>query len=137
MNFQPATGPTVTPRAPLAVVPQDNRPLFPVNQLPECTQNLPLTHLILYSVSDQSALALSVWNCSSGYIDQTPNIAPLQKTNTTFLSLAALSDNDGGQGNFYIMFDSGSGPQVEEWTVPRFAGEPWTTTRNVTVDFAM
>ena len=35
----------------------------------------------------------------------------------------------------YIMFDSGKGPQVEEWTMPKRAGEPWITSRNVTVDF--
>lgn len=60
---------------------------------------------------------------------------PLQKANTTYLSLAAMSDKATGDGNVYIMFDSGNGRQVEEWTVPKRAGNPWVTSRKVTVDF--
>ena len=68
-------------------------------------------------------------------MDHTSDIQHLQKPNTTFLSLAAMSDKATGEGSLYVMYDSGSGPQVEEWTVPRFTGDPWVTSRNVTVDF--
>lgn len=48
-----------------------------------------------------------------------------------------MSDRVSGDGSVYIMFDSGHGPQVEEWTVPKRAGDPWVTRRNVTVDFGL
>ena len=46
-----------------------------------------------------------------------------------------MSDRKSGDGDLYIMFDSGSGPQVEEWTVPKRAGDPWTISRAVTSNF--
>jgi hypothetical protein len=49
--------------------------------------------------------------------------------------LAAVSDRVTGDGKLYIMFDYGRGPQVEEWTVPKRADDPWITSRNVTMDF--
>jgi hypothetical protein len=94
-----------------------------------------LTNLILYAVPDRSSLVLSAWNCSTGFLNHTSEIEPLQKANATYLSLAAMSDMVTGDGNVYIMFDSGNGPQVEEWTVPTRAGDPWVTRRNVTVNF--
>jgi hypothetical protein len=94
-----------------------------------------LTHLILFAVPDRSSLVLSAWNCTSGFSDRTSEIEPLQKPNTTYLALAAMSDRVTGIGNVYIMFDVGHGPQVEEWTVPQRAGQPWVTVKNVTVDF--
>ncbi|KAL2038105.1 hypothetical protein N7G274_009052 [Stereocaulon virgatum] len=132
-----STGLTVEPQSPLAVVAQDNQPLYTTDTLPECTKNTPLTNLILFAVSDRTSLVLSAWNCSTGFLDQTSEIKPLQKVDTTFLSLAAMSDRATGNGSVYIMFDSGSGPQVEEWAVPKRAGDPWVTTRNVTVDFGL
>jgi hypothetical protein len=96
-----------------------------------------LTNLILYAVPDRSSLVLSAWNCSTGFLNHTPEIEPLQKANTTYLSLAAMNDPVTKDGNVYIMFDSGNGPQVEEWTVPTHAGDPWVTRREVTVDFAL
>lgn len=80
---------------------------------------------------------MSAWNCTAGFEDHTAEIQPLQKANTTFLSLTAMSDRATGDGNVYIMFDSGKGPEVEEWTVPKRAGEPWTVSRKVDVDFAL
>ena len=97
----------------------------------------PLTHLILFAGPDRSSLVMIAWDIISGFLDHTFEIAPLQKPNTTFLSLAAMSDTATWDGNVYIMFDSGSGPQIEEWTVPKRAGLPWVTSRNVTVDFQM
>lgn len=47
-----------------------------------------------------------------------------------------MSDVTIGDRNVYIMFDSGNGRQVEEWTVPIRAGDPWVTRRNVTVNLA-
>lgn len=86
---------------------------------------------------DRSSIVLSAWNCSTGFLNHTSEIAPLQKPNTIFLALAAMSDMETGDANVYIMFDSGQGPQVEEWTVPTRAGDPWVDVRNVTVDFGM
>ena len=97
----------------------------------------PLANLIIYTSPDRSSLSLNAWNCTSGFVDQTPAIQPLQKANTTFLSLAAMSDRATGDGNLYLLFDSGTGPLVEEWTVPQHAGDPWTGRRNVTVDFGL
>lgn len=68
-------------------------------------------------------------------MDHTSEIKPLQKSNTTYLSLAAVSDRVTGDGNLYIMYDSGNGPQVEEWTVPSRADDPWIKSRKVTTDF--
>jgi hypothetical protein len=94
-----------------------------------------LANLILFAVPNRSSLVLSAWNCTTGFLDHTSEIEPLQKPNTTYLSLAAMSDRVTGDGNLYVMFDSGNGPQVEEWTVPKRAGDPWVTSRNVTVGF--
>ena len=107
--------------------------------MPECTHNddLRATNLILFAVPDCSSLILNAWNCSSGYLDHTSEIQPLQKANTTYLSLASTLDKATGNGSVYIMFDSGNGPQVEEWTVPKRAGDPWITSRNVTTDFGL
>ena len=97
----------------------------------------PITHLIFFAVPDRSSLVLSVWNCTSGFSDHTSEIAPLQKPNTTFLSLETIRDPETWDALVYIMFDSGSGPQVEEWAVPKIAGLPWVTSRSVTVDFQL
>ena len=80
---------------------------------------------------------MNSWDCSLGISDRTVEIAPLQKANTTFLSLAAATHVQTGDANVYIMFDSGSGLQVEEWIMPRQAGLPWDTSNNVTVDFQL
>ena len=132
-----ATGLSVQPRSPLTVVSQDNQPLYTQATLPECTHgdDLRATNLILYTVPDGSSLVLSAWNCSSGYLNHTSEIQPLQKPNTTYLSLTSSLDRATGNGSVYIMYDSGGGPQVEEWTVPKRSGEPWTTRRDVTTDF--
>ena len=139
ITSQAATPLTVGSRAPLAVVAQDNQPLYTDYNitLPECYQETPLTTLILFATPDGSSLVLSAWNRTAGFEDHTAEIEPLQKPNTTFLSLAAMSDRDTGDGNVYLMFDTGSGPQVEEWTVPKRAGNPWEVSRKVDVDFAL
>ena len=72
-----------------------------------------------------------------GISDHTIEIAPLQKANTTFLSLAAMNHVQSGDASVYIMFDSGTGPQVEEWIMPKRAGLPWNTSTTVTVDFQL
>lgn len=91
----------------------------------------------MFTVPDRSSLVLNAWNCSTGFLDHTDEIKPLQKPNTTYLSLAAMSDRATGDGSVYVMFDSGTGPQVEEWTMPQCAGDPWVTSRNVTIDFGL
>lgn len=70
-------------------------------------------------------------------MNHTSEIEPLQKANTTYLSLAAMNDKETGDGNVYIMFDSGNGPQIEEWTVPKRAGDAWVMNRNVTIDLGL
>ncbi|KAL9118892.1 MAG: hypothetical protein Q9187_004552, partial [Circinaria calcarea] len=99
LTSQSPTGLTVEPRSPLVVVAQDNQPLYTTDTLPECTHNTPLTNLILFAVPDRSSLVLSTWNCSTGFLDHTSEIEPLQKANTTYLSLAAMSDRATGDGN--------------------------------------
>lgn len=130
-----ATGLTVDPRAPLAVVAQDNSVLYTNTSKQQCMSDTPLANLILFTVPDRSSLVLNAWNCTTGFLDRTFEIQPLQKANTTFLSLSATNDKATGDGYLYIMSDSGTGPQVEEWTVPKLAGDPWVTSRNITIDF--
>lgn len=127
----------INPRSPLTVVAQDNQPLFSADTMPECVQQTPLTHLIIFAVPDRSSLAMSAWNCTSGFQDHTDEIKPVQRHNTTYLSLASMSDRVTGDGSLYIMFDTGEGPQVEEWTVPKRAGAPWVKSRRVTTDFGI
>ncbi|KAL8670207.1 MAG: hypothetical protein Q9168_005240 [Polycauliona sp. 1 TL-2023] len=134
LTRESATGLVVEPRSPLAISVQDNQPLYTVDTLPECAKRRPLTHLILYTSQDSQRLILNAWNCSTGVLDHTDQIKPLQKTNTTYLALSALNDRD-TEGVIYIMFDSGDGPQIEEWTVPTRTGDSWLTSRNVTSDF--
>lgn len=135
ITSQSSTPITVDSRAPLAIVAQDNQELYTTETLPQCYQETPLTNLILFTASDRGSLKLSAWNCTAGFEDHTTEIEPLQKANTTFLALAAMSDRATGDGNVYIMFDSGRGPQIEEWTVPKRAGDPWTTSRKVDASF--
>lgn len=137
MTSQSTTPLTIDARAPLAVVAQDNQPLYDSNTLPECYQQTPLTNLILYTTPDRRSLGLTAWNCTAGYEDHTAEIQPLQKQNTTILALAAMSDRATGDGDMYIMYDSGAGPQIEEWTVPKRAGDPWVTRRSINADFAL
>ena len=137
MTSESATPLTVDSRAPLAVVAQDNQPLYTTDTLPECTQQTPLTNLIFFATPDRSSLVLSAWNCTVGFEDHTAEISPLQKPNTTYLALAAMSDRATGDGDLYIMFDSGRGPEIEEWTVPKRAGDAWEVSRKVDVDFAL
>ena len=105
--------------------------------MPECTRSTPLTNLIFFATADRSALVLSAWNCTAGFLDHSSEIEPLQKPNTTYLSLAATNDRVSGDGDLYIMFDSGNGPQVEEWAVPKRAGDPWVMGRTVTDNFGI
>lgn len=139
ITSQSATPLTVDPEAPLAVVAQDNQPLFNDYNitLPECFQETPLTQLILFTDPARHTLTLSAWNCTDGFEDHSAEIAPLQKENATILALAAMSDRATGNGNVYIMFDAGKGPEVEEWTVPKRAGMPWVTSRKVDADFVL
>ena len=126
----------VEPRSPLAVAVQDNQPLYRADTLPECAKRRPLTHLIFYASRNSQRLILSAWYCSTGFSDHTPQIKPLQKPNTTYLALSALNDRARGKGVIFIMFDPGTGPQIEEWTVPSLAGDPWVTRRDVNTDFS-
>jgi len=139
ITSQSPTPLTVDPRAPFAVVAQDNQPLYTDYNitLPECYQETPLTNLIMFATPDRHSLSMTAWNCTAGFQDHTSEIDPLQKPNTTFLAIATMSDRATGNGNVYLMFDDGTGPQVEEWTVPRRAGDPWTVSRLVDVDFAL
>ncbi|KAK4542781.1 hypothetical protein LTR36_006157 [Oleoguttula mirabilis] len=139
LTSQSTTPLTIDPRAPLAIVAQDNQPLYTDYglTLPSCYQETPLTNLIMFATPDRSSLVMNVWNCTAGFQDHTSEIQPLQKLNTTFLALAAMSDRATGDGNVYLMFDNGTGPQVEEWTVPRRAGDPWVVSRKVDVNFLM
>lgn len=105
--------------------------------MPECTRQTPLTHLILFTVPDRSSLVMNTWNCTDGFVDHKTEIEPLQRINTTYLALAAVNDRNTGNGTLYVMFDSGRGPQVEEWVMPKQAGNMWVTSRNVTVDFGI
>ena len=104
--------------------------------MPECAHKTPLTHLILYTTPDRNSLILSTWNCSQGFLDHTSQITPLQKASTTYLSLSTGNDKRKENNSVYIMFDSGGGPQVEEWMVPEQAGNPWMTNRSITVEFS-
>ena len=134
-----ATGLNVDPHAPLAIIAQDNQPLYgDISHLPECTHNTPLTNLIIYTTdASRSSLSLSAWNCTSGFVDQSADLKPLQKANATFLSLAGMSERATGNGSLYVMFDVGRGPQVEEWAVPKHAGDLWVTSRPVQVNFGL
>ncbi|KAL8879575.1 MAG: hypothetical protein Q9192_008205, partial [Flavoplaca navasiana] len=123
------------PRSPLAIAVQDNQPLYTLDTFPECAKRRPLTHLIFYASTDSHRLILSAWNCSTGFLDRTPEIKPLQKPNTMYLALSAVNDRATGKGVLYVMFDPGTGPQIEEWTVPPLAGDPWVTRRTVNTNF--
>ncbi|KAL8864488.1 MAG: hypothetical protein Q9198_009830, partial [Flavoplaca austrocitrina] len=125
----------VEPRSPFAIAVQDNQPLYTLDKFPECAKRRPLTHLIFYASRDSQRLILSAWKCSTGLLDHTPEIKPLQKPNTTYLALSAVDDRAKGRGVLYVMFDPGPGPQIEEWTVPSLAGDPWVTRRTVNTDF--
>ncbi|KAL8849392.1 MAG: hypothetical protein Q9221_005630 [Calogaya cf. arnoldii] len=137
LTRESTTGLIVEPRSPLAVTTQDNRPLYTLDTLPECAKKRPLTHLILYTSQDYQRLILSAWNCSSGVSDLTLQIEPLQRANTTYLALAALSNKATGEAAVYIMFDAGNGPQIEKWTVSARAGDQWSITRSVNTDFSL
>ena len=102
-----------------------------------CINYMSLAQFILFAVPDRSSLVFNVWDCYLGFKDFTAQIAPLQKPNTTFLSLTAVRDEATGNANVYIMFDSGGGPQVEEWAVPEEADFPWVRSSNVNVDFRL
>ncbi|KAI9711792.1 MAG: hypothetical protein M1820_001937 [Bogoriella megaspora] len=114
----------------ITVVSQDNSPSFTQDLFPECAKTHPLTHLILYTSADQSTLNLNTWNCSKGFVNSTAEIAQLLKPDTTYLALASHND-----GRIYVMFDPGTGPEIEEWTVPSLSGNAWTGVRNVTTSF--
>ncbi len=116
---------------------QDNQPLFTIDKLPECAKATPLTNLIFFPAPDASSLILKTWNCTTGFLDQTNEIGALQKANTTYLSLATLNDKVTGNGTLFVMYDSGNGPLMEEWTVPLRAGEPWVRRRDVSIDLAL
>jgi len=80
---------------------------------------------------------MSAWDRTAEFKDYTSEMKPLQGAETTSLSFDALSDRATSDRNLYIMFDSGRGPKVEEWTVPKRLGEPWTVGKRVDVDFAV
>ena len=96
---------------------------------------MPLAQLILFAVPDRSSLVFHLWDCSSGFSDLTTEIAPLQKPHTIFLSLTAVRDEASGNASLYVMFDSGGGPQVEEWAIPEVGDPPWVRSSDVNVDF--
>ena len=50
------TGLTVEPRSPLAIVAQDNQPLYTSEKLPECMGNTPLTNFFFFLLFPTAAL---------------------------------------------------------------------------------
>jgi hypothetical protein len=109
------------PKAPLAVFVQNNAPLWPdFNLRPECSKLLPLTHLIMHTNHGGTSLKLHSWNCSSGFVDLSDQIAPLTKGINQFLGVAS----NGGK-EAYVQFDRGNGPEIEQWAVPQTAEASW------------
>lgn len=134
-----ATDVAVDGNALITVMSQDNQPLYGDSNQPECMFDTPLTNLIVYTDAAKTTLFLDAWNCTDGFMNHTSELAPLQKPKTKFLALANMNDRNTSQvGNnaLYILYDSGHGPQIEEWAVPQRAGQPWTGGRNVTANFA-
>jgi hypothetical protein len=60
------------------------------------------------------------WNCSSGFVEITPQIARLSQGKQKFLSLASSND-----GEAYIQFDRGLGSEIEQWSVPKTVQDSW------------
>ncbi|KAL8634537.1 MAG: hypothetical protein Q9228_007868, partial [Teloschistes exilis] len=87
INLSTATGLIVDPRVPLAVVAQDNTALYNTVTTRQCMLDTPLANLIIYTIPDRSSLTMNAWNCTTGFLDRTSDIEPLQKANTTFLAL--------------------------------------------------
>jgi hypothetical protein len=123
------TDPVLSPRTALVVIAQNNTSLYPTwGDRPECSRNAPLTHLILYTNTDRSGLNLDSWNCSSGLINQTNNIASLVGRNRKYLGLASHQD-----GKVYVQYDQGFGPEIEEWAVPQNSLANWVMSGKVNV----
>jgi hypothetical protein len=119
----------LSPGASLAIVVQNNTSFYPEwGDRPECSRISPVTHLILYSNADRSGLILNSWNCSSGLINQTAQIAGLMGPDRRYLGLASHDD-----GKIYVQYDQGFGPEMEEWSVPKTSLEQWTITHKVNV----
>ncbi|KAL8969536.1 MAG: hypothetical protein Q9183_001953 [Haloplaca sp. 2 TL-2023] len=137
LDSSSATGLTLDPRVPLAVVAQDNTALYTSASTRQCMYTTPLANLIIYAMPNRGSLALSAWNCTTGFIDRTSDIKVMQKNDTTFLALTAATDETAYGGFLYVMFDSGDGPEIEEWRIPNHAGDTWNISSRVTTNFAL
>ena len=83
-----------------------------------------LSCFVVFSLQSNPSLSL----------DQYPKLDYLMPL---YLSLATMSDKVTGIGNVNVMYDFRNGLLVEEWTVPLRAGDPWVTSRNITIDLAL
>lgn len=73
----------------------------------------------MFATPDRSNLTLVSWNCSSGFLDQTSAIAPFLAQNRTYIGLAnTLTSLNSDDQRVYVLFDGGTGPEIEEWQVP-------------------
>ncbi|KAE9968727.1 hypothetical protein EG328_007293 [Venturia inaequalis] len=124
-----STDVVIPPKAVMAVAIQDNGPVYTTwGQRPECSRLLQYTHLVMTTTADASGLNLYSWNCSSGFVNQTSQITSLLRNKRHIFSLASHID-----GKIYVRFDAGRGAEIEEWAVPKIAGESWRVTGNVTM----
>ncbi|KAE9989910.1 hypothetical protein EG327_002097 [Venturia inaequalis] len=124
-----STDVVIPPKAVMAVAIQDNGPVYTTwGQRPECSRLLQYTHLVMTTTADASGLNLYSWNCSSGFVNQTSQITSLLRNKRQIFSLASHID-----GKIYVRFDAGRGAEIEEWAVPKIAGESWSVTGNVTM----
>ncbi|KAK4442082.1 hypothetical protein QBC34DRAFT_419271 [Podospora aff. communis PSN243] len=115
----------MSPRTPFCVTIEDNRNFFTQSTLPECARSGTfVTHLLLFASTDRTSLSLVSWNCSSGFVQQQSRIEGLLKPNRTYLGLATTSASNlsFSDQRVYVLFDEGTGPQVEEWEVPASGG---------------
>jgi hypothetical protein len=115
----------MSPRTPFCVTIEDVRNLFTQSSLPECARSgIFVTHFLLFASPDRQSLSLVSWNCSSGFVPQQNRIEGLLKPNRTYLSLASTSASSlkFTDQRVYVLFDEGTGPQVEEWEVPASGG---------------
>ncbi|KAK3358233.1 hypothetical protein B0T25DRAFT_541205 [Lasiosphaeria hispida] len=136
------------PHTPLCVSTEDNRNWFTEETLPECARTNTgafITHLILFASPDRQSLTLVSWNCSSGFLVQQDRISKLLKPDRTYLGLTTTSASNLTfvDQRVYVLFDGGTGPQVEEWQIPTSGGAvktgqngPWKLLGNVPIELS-
>ena len=116
------------PGTPLCLTARDNRASFTKETLPECAKSATgalITHLILFATPDRKSLRLVSWDCSRGFTEQQGRIEGLLRPGRTYLDLASASAGGAGLGGerVYVLYDAGSGPEIEEWEVPDGSGD--------------